>query len=89
MYISPRKILLAAGAAAALSLAAPTMASAQHHHGGFHGHAGFHGHFGGRHWGGGPGITLRFGAPHAYASCWQTRRVLRHGRWHLRRVWVC
>jgi hypothetical protein len=79
-----RKILLAAGAVAALSLAVPTVASAQHrHHGGWHGH-----HYRG-HWGGGPGITLRFGAPHVYASCWQTRRFWRHGRVHFRRVWVC
>jgi hypothetical protein len=78
-----RKMLLAASAVAALAMAAPMPASAQHWRHGWH-HRWHHG------WHRVPNVILRFGGPfrHHYASCWYTRRFWRHG-WHWRRVWVC
>lgn len=89
---------LLAGVVLALGIGAASPAMAQH----WHGHGG--GHYGGWHGGhgwhgggwGGPGITFGFGTPYYAApyyyggNCgWVRQRYLRHGYWHLRRVWRC
>jgi hypothetical protein len=82
---------------------APGTASAQRHHGGggghWHGggHAGGGWHRGGG-WGSGIGFGFGMGYPYAYypqpyyvdPGCgWSRVRVLRNGRWVLRRAWRC
>jgi hypothetical protein len=82
-----RRALLAIGAAAALAVALPTSASAQH----------WGGHWGGHHFGfGGPGISFGFGvSPYsAYdydygPDCYRVQRVWTQWGPRLRRVWVC
>ena len=78
--------LAAIGLAVAAAVAMPLSASA-------HGHGGHGWHGGG--WGG-PRITFGFGTPYYAApyyyggNCgWVRQRYLRHGYWHLRRVWRC
>ena len=74
-----RKLLLALGAALALTMSVPTVASAAHFHWG-HVHHGF--------WG--PRIGFSFGvAPYAYASCSAVHRVWTPFGWRWHRVWVC
>jgi hypothetical protein len=91
-----KPLILALGTAAALAIAAPTAATAQHHGAFRHGR-----HWSGGHWRGGfwRGPRVRFGfgfgVPYyrnpyyAYGSCYRRFRVLTPFGWRWRRRWVC
>lgn len=79
----------------------PGSALAYHGHGSYHGHGHYGGHYhgGGHYYGGGWGWGSGFyfggwGYPgygyYASPDCgWVRVRYLRHGYWHVRRVWRC